>query len=354
MEIDVQEIDFRNLSRDEWNLFHDYRKKRHFERIPDDPVNPDSMVEIARVQEANDDNAFSKSFFIFLSDDHTKLIGFLGLGFFTEKNPSYKGNEHICEFNLSFLPEYRRQGFGSQVLKKIIDFADLHHKSLLLTNTSEDSGKSFLKKLGFSFALAGRENRLILDNVDWNMIHHWVDDGVKRNPKTKITFFDRIPDDIIDPYSKIYTETLNQQPFGSLDIADMIMNPELLRKREKEFNELGIIPTTAITIEANGDISGLTEMFYQQKTKKILIQALTGVRDNHRGRGLGKWLKAAMLLSMKDRYPEATIVKTGNADSNAPMLSINNRLGFNVFKEDVMTQCKVEDLKNIILVHSGV
>ncbi len=55
---------------------------------------------------------------------------------------------------------------------------------------------------------------------------------------------------------------------------------------------------------------------------------LTGVKDHHRGRGLGKWLKSEMMFFIKEKYPKATVLCTGNADSNAPMLSINNRMGF--------------------------
>ncbi|MFW9929936.1 MAG: GNAT family N-acetyltransferase, partial [Candidatus Thorarchaeota archaeon] len=327
---------------EEWQAYHVFRKIRYKEVYPDDPVNPDEMIETARKQEEKDDEGIIERYFVWNND--SKVVGSMYAGILTEKNPSYKGNEHICQFDISLLPEYRRKRFGTQLLKRVIDLADFHDKFSLLASTNEESGKAFLKKFGFPFALSNKQNRLVLNKVDWPMVQQWVDDGIKRNPSTNLLFFNRIPDSIIESFAKIFTETGNQAPLGSLEISDMVLTPEVLRKREKDFQEVNRIPNIAVTVESDGDISGLTEILYEEQTK-ILLQGLTGVRDKYRGRGLGKWIKAAMLLYVKEHYPEASFIKTGNAESNAPMLSINNRLGFTVFKESIMTQCKLEDLK---------
>lgn len=52
------------------------------------------------------------------------------------------------------------------------------------------------------------------------------------------------------------------------------------------------------------------------------------VHPDHRGQGLGKWLKAAVLLDLPGEFPGVQRVRTGNADSNAAMLGINRALGF--------------------------
>ena len=348
MEFTLKEFNPLDCTEQDWKLYHEFRIKRHQELDPDDPVTPDELVEKARIQEAKDDQIHSERYFIFQKQDYSKIIGILSYGFFTEKNPSYKGNEHILQFDLALLPEFRQKGIGTEVMKYVVEKAGKHGKDTLFASTSEESGKNFLKKLGFSFALAGRENRLYLDEVDWEMVKDWIKQGEERNPEVKLKFFDKIPDEVLGPFAKVYTETMNQQPFGTLDVADLVFTPELIRKREKDLAELGIVPTTALTFEPNGDISGLTEMYYSTSKPEILIQNLTGVKEEYRGRGLGKWLKAALLLKMKERYPKAKIVSTGNADANAPMLSINNRLGFKVYKETVIAQIKVGELKRTL------
>jgi RimJ/RimL family protein N-acetyltransferase len=64
----------------------------------------------------------------------------------------------------------------------------------------------------------------------------------------------------------------------------------------------------------------------------MVHQGFTGVRTDGRGRGLGKWLKAAMLLHVCEVYPNLEWVVTENAGSNAPMLAINTRMGFRLYK----------------------
>ena len=85
-------------------------------------------------------------------------------------------------------------------------------------------------------------------------------------------------------------------------------------------------------------------MLYIPERKNMIEQLLTGVKQEHRGRGLGKWLKAVMLLRIKDEFSNVNTITTGNATSNAPMLSINNRLGFKIHKEGITGQMITEDL----------
>jgi hypothetical protein len=60
------------------------------------------------------------------------------------------------------------------------------------------------------------------------------------------------------------------------------------------------------------------------------LQQNTATDPGHRGRGLAKWAKAAMLLRLRDERPEVLCVRTSNAFSNDAMLAINTALGFKI------------------------
>jgi GNAT superfamily N-acetyltransferase len=345
--IDISEFNPLECSREDWQLYHDYRRLRHEETRPDDPLTPDEMVEKSLKMQM--DHPEIVPYLFVIKDTSLNIrIGTLFYGVIKETSASYEGNKHLLQYDLALLPEYRRKGIGTRALKMIYDFAIENKKSVLISSSDEVEGKEFLKAIGAQIALSGVENRLYYKDVDWKMIEEWASEGPKRSPETKLEFFYSIPEEIIEPYSKIYTETLNQQPLGDLDVSDIIYTPESLREMERRQSELGRTHLTYITVEPSGEISGLTEMLYVPERKNMIIQLLTGVKQEHRGRGLGKWLKAVMMLRIKKEFPNVNIVTTDNATTNAPMLSINERLGFKVHKESITGQLKVADLEKYL------
>ena len=350
MNIEFNKFEPQTISKETWNKYHNFRKLRHEETSADDPFQPNEIVEKSIIQDYKSDQIEMLRYFIIDSDLKKELnqIGSLGLATFTEKNPSYQGNKHIAQFDLALLPEYRKKGIGTKAIAEIIGYLKERNITLIICSTTEKDGKEFLQHIGASLALAGKENRLALKDVDWSMINNWVTEGERLNPETKILQFTRIPDELIEQYAPFYTEVMNQQPFDDLEIDKLIFTPATLRKREEEFQELGFTDYTMVTIEKTGEISGMTEMIRMPAKDKMLNQGLTGVKDNQRGRKLGKWLKAAMLLEMKEKFPQVTTITTGNADSNAPMLSINHRLGFKPHKESEMGQIEFSKLESYI------
>lgn len=123
-------------------------------------------------------------------------------------------------------------------------------------------------------------------------------------------------------------------------------SPDSYRKSMQRSRTLGDRFLISITFESTGQISGLTTITVRKESPTIIYQGMTGVKRKFCGRGLGKWLKADMLLKISKRYPEVTYISTGNANNNAPMLSINNRLGFKMHKHVRAYKFNLEDLIN--------
>ena len=110
----------------------------------------------------------------------------------------------------------------------------------------------------------------------------------------------------------------------------------------------GATHLTAFIREDNGDISGLTDLYYFPSMAPQLHQAMTGVQEQYRGQGKGKWLKAAMLLEIRNQYPDIETIITQNATSNKPMLAINERLGFKLVREIYGFQVELSKVKEYL------
>ncbi len=341
--IEMKEFNPITASKDEWLYYHEFRKKRHLEVNPNDPISDNESVENSI--KANIQNPEVEVKILSIIDKTSNLqIGETEFVIVRETSPSYEGTKHLVQFDIYILKDYRQEGIGKRVLKELYEFAANQNKRLLATSSNNDDGKAFLKRIGAQIALMSVENRLNLDDVDWKMIEEWEKIGKKRNPEVKIESYLTIPDSIIEEYCKIYTEVTNQQPLGDLDVGAIVFTPESYRHLEKMFADLKRPWITLVTIEPSSRLSGLTEIRYNPNRETFITQLMTGVQEEYRGRGLGKWLKATMLLKVRDEFPKVKTITTGNANSNAPMLSINDRIGFKPHKETINAQMSIEQL----------
>ncbi len=214
--------------------------------------------------------------------------------------------------------------------------------TVIETGAEHDSGRAFLKKHGAEFTIESAENRLELKDVDWALMQTWVNEGPKRAEGVIIESFYECPEAILNEYCEMFTEALNMQPLGDSEFRSNI-DGKLRRQTEQQYRDIGYTNYTLISREKDGKISGLTDFFYDSRDSYKILQNLTGVRPEFRGRGLGKWLKAKMILHIKDTYPDVERIITGNAEANAPMNSINKRMGFKKHKAAESYKFQVEE-----------
>ena len=87
----------------------------------------------------------------------------------------------------------------------------------------------------------------------------------------------------------------------------------------------------------NASVAGLTEAMWDSRTPAVVYQQFTAVARPWRGRGLAKALKAAILRQAHESHPEAEIMRTGNAETNAVMRAINALAGFEPHRRSART-----------------
>ncbi|MDA8132160.1 MAG: GNAT family N-acetyltransferase [Elusimicrobia bacterium] len=324
--IEIIRFDPLTAGEDLWKAHYDHLDAIHSEADPDEPLLPREKRRRQLVMSM--DIPYNRRYFC-LAMSGAEAAGYAMRAAETPASPSYATNKAKANIRLSVLPGYRRRGIGLSLLRHLAAETASSEPEVreFMTPVIIEAGDRFLSALGGNVALEQSESRLYLKDVDWDMVEAWAAEGTRRNPDTRMIDTASIPEDDLKAYSELYSEVINQQPLGGLRIR-MEISPEQIRLHEKKNREAGAEEITIYAKEADGGLSGLTETSYQPEAGHRVHQMLTGVRESCRGRGLGRMLKALMLLEIRRRYPGVKYISTANSDANVPMLAINRKLGF--------------------------
>ena len=323
-----------------WKRYHAFRRTRQEASRPDDPLTTDADEEA--LMKRPDPFQFHERFEVFR--DGTMLGWFEGTAPKPE-SPEYATNKHLYDAELYVLPEHRRRGVASSFLPVLDEQMDRHGATTAGFWAEEQSGHEFLKWVGAAPKLSSIESRLKLSEVDWPMIERWVAEGQGRSPQTKLEIYDGpIPEDLRADFAPQLSSILNTIPFEGLDHGEIVITPEVMREFYARNSATQTVQQTVLAREPNGVISGITDTGWAPHHRTIIHQWFTGVRPDARGRGIGKWIKAAMLLHLRDLYPGVEWVSTDNAGSNAPMLKINRTMGFKPYRQGTAYQITRDNL----------
>ena len=337
--IQPSQLDLPKMTEQQWRDLLSARATFFKEAKPDDPL-PGPQAQ-RRFLAATPNLQDEVVFWLLYAADKT-CVGYCSLQHPKPEHPDYDANKHRLYVEPVVLAPYRRQGVGTQLLPLIVNHAKKLGASWLQWDTKLESGLLVSEKLGATEAGRQRTSRLPVAQVDWDLLQRWVDEGQARNPEVELLSFVDLPAPrLIDPFCELVTAVNRLQPRADLEGVQFALTPEELEKAAERLAEQNMERLVFCT---RGTSAGLTGMFYSKVKPSHAKVRLTGVKREHQGRGLGKWLKAAMMLSLRDRYPSVAFVDTKNFDSNYPMLSVNERMGFALFEQYVFYKISVDSL----------
>jgi mycothiol synthase len=312
----------------EWSRYHAYRRRWQQERRPDEPLPPDDVAELRLKRQ--DPLQRHHRYHVTLGDE---MVGELEAEAPTPESPEYETNRHILWSWGHVLEPYRRRGIGRSWLPTVLALMDEQGATVLSTMAEDEQGDAFVRRLGAEPKLTERASRLDLRQVDWDMVARWVAEGEAASPAARLEMHTTfVPDELLPEYCAALTELLNTMPFEGLDHGDIVVTVDGARRARERRAAMGSVNPTFVVRDADGSVSGMTDMVKHAFEPGLVRQHFTGVHPRARGRGLGKWLKAAMLEHVRRTYPDTIWVTTENAASNGPMLGINHTLGFRLHR----------------------
>jgi GNAT superfamily N-acetyltransferase len=122
----------------------------------------------------------------------------------------------------------------------------------------------------------------------------------------------------------------SEAPMGEVQREAGRVDEARVRAEEAELSAAGRTRYAVVAVAPDGSLAGYTDLVVPEFDPPWIFQWGTLVWPAHRGHALGLALKVHNLRIVQALHPDRTAVRTWNAEVNAPMIAVNEALGFRV------------------------
>ncbi|WP_310724292.1 GNAT family N-acetyltransferase [Streptomyces sp. N2A] len=251
------------------------------------------------------------------------------------------GQDHLAELAVQVHPVERRNNVGSRLLDVAVAAArDNARRSVIAQADAGSPGDLFLSARGFRKVLMLRYTRLSLADMDSAAL---ADAVARPHPGYRLaSWLGTVPDDLAQTFAAS-RRAMDDMPMDDTDHGTVIWDVDRVRAAARAVAERGDqLHTVAAVDESDGSIAGFTELVVPGSGEGDGQHYGTGVLPEHRGHGLGRWMKAESIRYAHGHHPGLDGLVTDTADSNTYMRRINEDLGYEPTHEVLQYQLDLE------------
>jgi GNAT superfamily N-acetyltransferase len=226
--------------------------------------------------------------------------------------------------NVQVHPEHQRRGYGTALFNELLETVKRRGAILVRSEAKESLPESvaWLGRRGFSEIQRYWESRLDVATFDFGAFST----AVGRAKEQGVTFTTLVEEGPDSPQVRRQMYELDR------DIMHDVPMPEPMTETSYEsfvkglFENPNFMPEAWFLAKVGDEYVGLSNLWKSQELADVFYQGLTGVRREHRGKGIAMALKIIGLEFVRERGIRE--VRTWNNTRNRPMLRINEAMGF--------------------------
>lgn len=242
-------------------------------------------------------------------------------------------------------PEQRRRGYGTAMLHHVVDVARQHGRARMVSavhtpydGPADGSGhpdREWAARRGFELDISNVVRVLELPVATERLQRLAGEAAPSHRDYTLRRFRGPVPDDIVESFGRLVGALMVEAPTGQVDREHEVMDLERIRSDEAVFAASGRVKYTTVAVAPDGELAAYTELVVPRFDPGHVYQWGTLVLPAHRGHRLGLATKVHNLAWLQQEAPDRTALLTFNAEVNAPMVAINELLGFRPVEREV-------------------
>lgn len=258
-------------------------------------------------------------------------------------------NRHVAQIVLEVSPAHRRRGVASALLGTAIRMAESGGATLVAAwGWRTAPTQAFWTTFELPEVQTSRLSRVAVADIDRDQMDEWATTSEARKVGYQLRrFVGSCPKELLPHYLSAQ-HGMRDAPSDDVDLEPEPIDERHARAREVALERRRGSVHAIVALDPSGEAAGMTEVVVFDHKPWHIAQQGTTTLPSHRRRGLGRWLKAEMYQHIVAELSGAVVIETGNADSNAPMLAINNEMGFVPYVEFTTRQADLETVQRAL------
>ena len=247
-------------------------------------------------------------------------------------------NTDSAEVMVHVVPDARRRGHGTAMLAHLEQVAREHGRTVLQAEASwpydggpagaGEPGPAFAAATGFVLGL-GDVKRVLRLPVPEGVLADLAAEAAQRHAGyTLRSWAGPVPDELAEGWVRLAATLGTEAPAGEMHREEEAADVAVLREAEANTARQGRTKYNTVALDPAGDVVAYTDIATTIHEPGKAYQWGTLVRRDHRGHRLGLAVKVANLRLLQAERPDIELLTTYNAEVNAHMVEVNDRLGF--------------------------
>lgn len=247
-------------------------------------------------------------------------------------------NLDSADLSVHVVPDARRRGHGTALARRMEQEAHERGRSLFRSDAAwpyaagyegdGDAGREFARSLGYRLALGDVKRVLRLPVPDQRLDDLAAEAAPHHAAYRLHSWVGPVPDDLVDGWAALTATLETEAPTGDREVGPEHIDAAVVREAEALIARQGRRKYNTVALDETGAVVAYTDLVTTVHEPDRAYQWGTLVRRNARGHRLGLAVKVANLRLLQAENREVRRLATYNAEVNAPMVEVNDRLGF--------------------------